>query len=81
MSTFDIDLLVERRLIAREVEIGGEVDRARDLAAVFSAQLAERLSERLRRGQVDRDERNRRLLARPVETDQRVVVRERFGQR
>jgi hypothetical protein len=77
LSAFDVDRLVKRVLLAREVEEGDEVNDRRDSCSMFRADLRQRLLRRFVRREVDLDQRViealRGLL---VESDDPVFIPE-----
>ena len=80
-GALDVDLVVERMVLAGEIEIGSEVHDAGDAAAVALAEFSERKLDRIARAQVDLDAVDRRPAAVEIEADHRVGGLERAGER
>jgi hypothetical protein len=75
-----VDLVVERMVLAGEVEIGGKMHDARDARAMLLTEFPKRQLDRIRGGQIDLDAVDRRFATLQIEADHAVVGLERLGE-
>ena len=77
----DVELAVERVFLSGEIEIGGKVDHADDIAAVLLADLRQRRAYRFAGREVGLDDRERVAGGGPVQPDDGVFFLQGCGDR